>query len=148
MVKKDCYQACFAFITARIANIKHAIEQAQQASADDTKSSAGDKYETTREMMQQEIDRNQRQLMEAGQQLQLLKQLENVGTAEKIKVGSLVLTNQGWFYLSISAGELKADGKGFFAISQASPIGKLLLAKSVGTNFIFNGKTITIDQLL
>lgn len=124
------------------------MEQARQASNDDTKSSAGDKYETTREMMQQEMDRNSKLLYEAGQQKIALQQLENVESAKLVKNGSVVLTSEGNFYISISAGELNVEGQKFFAVSQASPIGKLLIGKSKNESFKFNGKEYLVKDIL
>jgi transcription elongation GreA/GreB family factor len=146
--KAIIYQACLNFIEQRLENIKEAITQAQAASVDDTKSSAGDKYETTREMMQQEIDRNKKQLFEADQQKIALKAVENVSVSEIVKNGSLVLTSNGNFYISISAGEIKTKELNAFAISQASPIGKLLIGKRLNDQFTFNGKEFIIKDIL
>ena len=61
-LKKKLYDLCIAYVQGRMDEAKLAIDEAQKASNDDTKSSAGDKYETGREMMQQETDRNMAQL--------------------------------------------------------------------------------------
>lgn len=124
------------------------MQQARQASNDDTKSSAGDKYETTREMMQQEMDRNSKLLYEAGQQKIALQQLEHVAAAKEAKNGSLVLTSAGNFYISISAGELKVGDQTFIAVSQASPIGRLFIGKQIGEELNFNGKSYLIKEIL
>lgn len=147
-LKTQLYQLCLTFIQNRIENIEYSMQQARQASNDDTKSSAGDKYETTREMMQQEMDRNSKLLYEAGQQKIALQQIENVDDAKEVKNGSLVLTSSGNFYISISAGELKVDGQTFFAVSQAAPIGKLFIGKKVGVELTFNGKIYLIREIL
>jgi len=147
-LKSHLYQLCLTFIQNRIENIEYSMQQARQASNDDTKSSAGDKYETTREMMQQEMDRNSKLLYEAGQQKIALQQIENVDAAKEVKNGSLVLTTSGNFYISISAGELKADGRTFFAVSQASPIGKLFIGRKTGAELTFNGKKYLIKEIL
>lgn len=147
-LKSALYQLCFNFIQNRIENIEYSLQQARQASNDDTKSSAGDKYETTREMMQQEMDRNGKLLYEAGQQKIALQQIENVEAAETVKNGNLVVTSSGNFYISISAGELNLQGIKYFAVSQASPIGKAFLAKKVGDEFSFNGKTYLVKEIL
>lgn len=123
------------------------MQQARQASNDDTKSSAGDKYETTREMMQQEMDRNSKLLYEAGQQKIALQQLEHAA-AKEAKNGSLVLTSAGNFYISISAGELKVGDQTFIAVSQASPIGRLFIGKQIGEELNFNGKSYLIKEIL
>ncbi|WP_316830011.1 3-oxoacyl-ACP synthase [Pedobacter aquatilis] len=147
-LKSKLYQLCLNFIQKRIENIEYSLQQARQASNDDTKSSAGDKYETTREMMQQEMDRNSKLLYEAGQQKIALQQIENVDVSPEVKNGSLVLTPSGNFYISISAGELKHDGQTFFAVSQASPIGKVFIGKKVDDELVFNGKKYLIEAIL
>lgn len=144
MNKELLFRQCMAFIDSRIQNFQSAIEQAQQASVDDTKSSAGDKYETTREMMKQEIDRNQKQLIEANQQRIFLKSLANLSPSNVARNGSLVHTSNGHFFLSISAGELKVMEERIYAISQVSPIGKLLMGKKLGDSFEFNGKPYVV----
>ena len=148
ILKSQLYQLCLTFIQNRIENIEYSMQQARQASNDDTKSSAGDKYETTREMMQQEMDRNSKLLYEAGQQKIALQQLEHVAAAKEVKNGSLVLTSAGNFYISISAGELKVGYQTFFAVSQASPIGKLFIGKQTGDELQFNGNKYLVREVL
>ena len=146
-MKSQLYQLCLAFIEQRINTANEALQQAQEASTDDTKSSAGDKFETGREMAQQDINRNKQLLADAQQQKAILLSLADVPKIEKVRSGSLVITNNGNFYISISAGQLQLEGKTFFAISAASPIGKLLLGKAIGEQFSFNGKTYFIEQV-
>jgi hypothetical protein len=147
ILKSALYEACLRFIDARIETAETALAQAQEASNDDTKSSAGDKFETTREMMQQDIFRNKRLLADAQQNLTLLNSLVDVPTAEIVKNGSLVETSQGVFYVSISAGQLTVEGKTAFAISAASPVGQLMLGKRVGETFSFNQKDFEIIDI-
>src|SRR5437868_5765592 len=117
MNKENLYQLCLKFVEQRIETAETALKQAREASNDDTKSSAGDKYETSREMMQQDIDRNKRLLMDAQENFKVLEALENIPTADVARAGSLVSTNEGKFYISISAGQLNTDEGVVFAIS-------------------------------
>jgi transcription elongation GreA/GreB family factor len=147
MNKEGLYQLCLKFIEQRIQTAETALEQAREASNDDTKSSAGDKYETSREMMQQDIDRNKRLLMDAQENLKVLEAVGHNPVSERISGGSLVHTSEGIFYVSISAGMLQFEGKTVFAISAASPIGKMLLGKTKGDQFEFNGKKYLINSV-
>lgn len=147
-IKQALYQLCVDFIDQRIQTAETALEQAREASNDDTKSSAGDKYETSREMMQQDIDRNKRLLLDAQENQRVLRAVEiNAANSDRVRHGSLVYTSQGAFYISISAGQLNVEGKSIFAISPASPIGKLLLEKKKGESLSFNGKTYIIEEI-
>ncbi|MFD0940880.1 3-oxoacyl-ACP synthase [Pedobacter boryungensis] len=146
-IKSSLYQLCLDFINERIQTAETALQQAREASNDDTKSSAGDKYETSREMMQQDIDRNKRLLIDAEENHKVLNSLRDAPFSDTARNGSLVYTNQGNFYLSISAGQLHLGKETVFAISAVSPIGKLLLGKQKGSEFDFNGKKYQIKEV-
>jgi len=96
-VKIKLYERCLAFVEQRIASSQKAIEHAQQAANEETKSSAGDKYETGRAMMQLEIEKQSVQLGEAMKLKQTLTQINPEKTTDSIQSGSLVYTDQGNF---------------------------------------------------
>jgi transcription elongation GreA/GreB family factor len=146
-IKEKLHQLCIAYVQNRMRASEEAIAEAQQAANDDTKSSAGDKYETGREMMQQETNRNLAQLNEANKLMVALNQLGIKGTSQIAEPGSLVITNNGNFYLSISAGTLELYGKSYFAVSPASPIGIKLKGTQAGDEFILNGKSYKIQSI-
>lgn len=146
-IKSSLYLLCLNFIKERIQTAEIALKQAIEACNDDTKSSAGDKYETSREMMQQDIDRNKRLLIDAEENQTVLNSLKDAPFSNIARNGSLVYTNNGNFYLSISAGQLYLDKEVFFAISAVSPIGKLLLGKQKDDEFEFNGKKYHIKEV-
>jgi len=146
--KLKLYQQCMDFIMQRINTAEVSLKQSQEASNDDTKSSAGDKFETTREMVSQDIGRTKGLLLDAQQNLQMLISLENIPTdGDAVRNGSLVYTSKGIFYISISAGQIKVDDQLVFAISFASPIGKLMIGKKVGESFSFNQNDYTIQKI-
>lgn len=147
-IKEQLYLLCLRFIEQRIQTATTALEQASEASNDDTKSSAGDKFETTREMMAQDISRNKSLLMDAQQNLQLLNSIKDIPVNDRVRNGNLAYTSQGTFYISVSAGQLHLDGESIFAISAASPIGKLLIGKQKGDTFTLNGKTYLLNDII
>ncbi len=147
LLKQEIYNLCSEYIESRIKSIENAIHAARESSIDDTKSSAGDKYETGREMMQQEIDRNTKQLFEAGKLRLVLQGISTESKDEIIKPGSLIFTNFGNFYISISAGHLKLNGQEYFAVSASSPIGMQLINRKKGDKFDFNGRDYIINEV-
>ncbi|HTK17931.1 MAG TPA: hypothetical protein VL442_00375 [Mucilaginibacter sp.] len=147
-LKKDLYALCVNYVKERIETAKQAIDDAQQSASEETKSSAGDKYETGREMMQQETDRNQAQLNEANKLLIALNQINVDTTSPSVAPGSLVITDNGKFYLSISAGALNLNGEGYFAVSPASPIGNKLMGRTTGDEFNLNGKNYKVKDVI
>lgn len=148
-IKKNILEVALERANDRIAMIESALETARDSSNDDTKSSAGDKYETSREMIQQDINRFQGQLVEANKDL---LQLSNITSAvgdktDFVKLGSLVKTNVGLYFIATSIGAIKIGDNNVFVISAASPIGQLLLGRKIGESFLFNRLNQTILEL-
>jgi len=147
-LKEVLFRQCIDYVQKRMDAAQQGIDEAQQASKDDTKSSAGDKYETGRAMMQQETDRNMAQLNEANKLKVALNTITTNTLAEQVENGSVVVTNNGNFYLAISAGVLVVDGESYVAISPASPIGLKLKGLKADDQFALNGKDYKIISIL
>jgi hypothetical protein len=62
----------------------------------------------------------------------------------KIEIGSLVETNNGWYYFSVGLGAVKMNETTIFAMNPLAPIGILLSGKTKGEKVVFNGKTTEI----
>jgi hypothetical protein len=145
--KHQLQALCLTYINERIKGAHQAIQFVQASANEETKSSAGDKYETGRAMAQLEIEKNTSQLAEAQRLKQILLQLDPSKSTETIQAGSLVITNQGRFYISIPAGQFTLEGEIYFAISPSSPIAQKLLALKVGDRFSFNRKEFEVGQV-
>jgi len=145
--KNALLAACSTYVNQRIKNAQEAIMAASDAAADDTKSSAGDKFETTREMMQQELDRHHQLLADAKRMEEVLHNLDIRVSDGPAKLGSLVTTNHGIFFIAISAGQLQIDGLPYWVISPASPLGQRLVGMQTGEQVSFNSTTYTITGI-
>ncbi len=146
-LKQQLHNLCLAYIEQRIATAQEALDMVNSSANEETKSSAGDKYETTREMIQQEIEKHSAAIAEAVKQKQLLQQISTVRRHEKIQTGSLVITDKNNFYIAISAGALMVGGKKYLAISPSSPIAIQMIDKHTGDSFAFNNITHVIKQV-
>jgi transcription elongation GreA/GreB family factor len=147
-LKQQLYQQCLDYVQQRMDAAQQGIEAAQQASQDDTKSSAGDKYETGREMAQQETDRNMAQLNEANKLKVALNQINLTLINDRVETGCVVITDTAKFYVSISAGAISAAGETYMAISLASPIGQKMKGLKAGDRFNLNDKVYKIERIL
>ncbi len=132
-------------ISEKIQKLESLIAETR-ASNNDTKSSMGDKYETSREMLQQEINNLQVQLIEQLKSQQILKNIP-ANPHKKIGLGSLVETENGLFYISISLGEIRFEDKKIYIISNESPIAKAMQGKKSGDTFIVNNLTQRIKNI-
>ena len=127
-------------ITEKIQYFENLIAETR-ASNNDTKSSMGDKYETGREMLQQEINNLQRQLNETLNQQAVLQKI-TAEPSEKVQNGALVKTNKGMFYVSASLGEIVLENQKIMTVSAESPLVKMMYGKKAGESFTIN----TIQQ--
>ncbi|MCU7617016.1 hypothetical protein NZ698_07385 [Chryseobacterium sp. PBS4-4] len=126
-------------ISEKILTFENLIAETR-ASSNDTKSSMGDKYETGREMLQQEINNLQVQLNEVLKQRDFLKSLSTKPSV-KAEKGALVKTDRGLFYISVSLSNIDLDGNKIFCISPDSPLAKVLEGRSESENISLNNVT-------
>lgn len=145
-IKKKVIQHCLDRIDERSAEIMKAIQQAEEAIQGETKSSAGDKYETSREMIQQDLDRYHKQLIQVKTDRIVLQKIELTAHAA-IGLGAIVLTDYITYFIAVSLGQQAIAGINLMVISPSSPIGALLLGNKVGDHILFNGTTQTIQAI-
>jgi len=117
-----------------------------RASNNDTKSSMGDKYETGREMLQQEINNLQRQLNEVLNQQAVLQKITS-DSSEKVQNGALVKTNKGLFYVAASMGEIMYEKQKIMTVSTESPLVKAMFGKKMGETFTINSISQDIEHI-
>ncbi|MBD2768237.1 3-oxoacyl-ACP synthase [Hymenobacter sp. BT664] len=144
MHKPALHAACAAFIEQRIAAARTAMQAAQESSSSETKSSAGDKYETGREMANAERDRNAAHMQQAQQLRAELARISPDSPCDTVRPGALVTTSLGRFYIGISAGKLEVAGEECFAVSVAAPVAVALKGLRAGEQVVFNGKPVRV----
>lgn len=147
-LKEQLHRLCTEYLASREAEIKDTITGIRTAAAGETKSSAGDKYETTREVMQQEIDLNLARLQKLRIMSATLSRISPAQNSVIAGPGAIVYTTNGNYYIAISAGRIQSGPDVFYAISAASPLGAMLAGKKAGHTFQLNGQTFTIQEIL
>ena len=146
-IKNKLHTALLQRINTQIDTINKSIQSIHESKSNETKSSAGDKFETGRAMLHLEQDQLESQLRNANQLRGKLKTLKSIPALEKIEEGSLVLTDNGTYYISIGVGKMKFEEKIYLVISSDSPIGKQLVGKSKNDIVAFNGRKIKILEI-
>lgn len=145
MNKSEILQIIQDKLSAKIDNLERLIAETR-ASNNETKSSMGDKFETSREMFQQEINTLQIQLNENRNARNSLKTI-NTNLHQTIGLGSLVETDKGFFYIAVSLGEIVFSENKIFVISTESPLGKALFGKKKDDEIALNNTKQTILNL-
>ena len=144
MVKEALLSKCNNFVNNKLATIETIMSENRIALEQESKSSAGDKHETGRAMLHLEMEKASQQLGVAKQMKEVLDKIQLNSVSKKIKLGSLITTDQAIYFLSISAGEISLGDKLYYAISPSSPIGSLLIGKEKGEKILLNSKVITV----
>ncbi|WP_452220167.1 3-oxoacyl-ACP synthase [Lacinutrix salivirga] len=147
-IKENLYNQCVAFTNKRLDTINKTITELQNSLTSETKSSAGDKHETGRAMVQLEREKAGQQLAEIQKVHQLLAKINTGNASKNIGLGSAVFTTQANYYISISAGELTIHNQKFYAIAASTPIALLLLGRTIGDKITFRDQKFTITNVI
>ncbi|MCW5514787.1 3-oxoacyl-ACP synthase [Muriicola sp. Z0-33] len=147
-IKEELYQFCSDYIDKRLVRIQKEIRGIQDSMKSETKSSAGDKHETGRAMLQLEREKLGQQLLEAEKTRQILNQVDVNQNSAIIGLGSLVHTSTNSYFIAISSGQYKMGNNTIYCISAGTPIGRELIGKSSGNRLIFKNNTTIIEEVL
>ncbi len=147
-IKYLLHAHCQQYVAERITSLQQLLDELQQSLQNETKSSAGDKFETSRAMVQAEQDRAKKQLTEAQNLKADLAPILPEKETTTIQAGSLVSTPQANYYLAIPAGKVTLDGTLYYLLSPKAPIAQLMLGKQAGEEFTFNGKTLQVVDVI
>ncbi|MCB0398492.1 MAG: GreA/GreB family elongation factor [Winogradskyella sp.] len=147
-LKEQLYSICSEILQKRLTFVQKSILDLESALQSETKSSAGDKHETGRAMIQIEREKVGQQLAEIQKNQKLLKRIDHNSKHKIIALGSIVYTSQFNYFISVSVGEINNKEVSFYAISPQSPIAKLLLGKTKDDTISFRSSTFTIVKVI
>lgn len=133
----------------KILLVQNEIKQLRSDISSDTKSTAGDKHETSRAMAQLEMEKLGSQLLDYQQQIQWIQQLNTSGNnaSDSIKTGSFIRLTNGWYFLGLGIGKVVFENKTIFCVSIQSPLGKQLFNKKIGQEVILPNLNLTIESI-
>lgn len=149
MISKETFiQHLEHHLSGKLNLLQHELDQLRTDIASDSKSTAGDKHETSRAMAQLEMEKLGGQLSDYQQQLQWVKQLQlQNNQSATIAVGSLIQLTNGWYFLGPGIGKIDYQGSSVFCISVQSPIGQQLLHKKIGQEIILPNLNLKIVNI-
>lgn len=147
-LKEQLFLACKDFISKRQLIIEKAISEIETSLQSETKSSAGDKHETGRAMLQLEREKIGNQLAEIDKQIAILSRIDLSKTNKTVSLGSVVFTTEANYFIAVGVGEIIVDSQNFYAVSTKAPISQALIGKRVGDNIVFRDKKFKITNLI
>ena len=146
-LKKELYTKCLEFAETRWLMVNTAMNEIQKSLLSETKSSAGDKHETGRAMLQIEREKTGNQLAEIQKTKEILKKINVSKTSNIVSLGSVVFTSKSNYFIAISAGNILIDNQEFYAIAIDTPIGQLLKSKQIRDEVVFRDEKIKIEKV-
>lgn len=145
--KSEIHQKLVSQLNEKLKQAQLDFALAKESRDSDTKSSAGDKFETGREMMQREMDKLSASIDTYQNQLIKLQTMDSLKSYEIIGLGSLIETNFETYYMSIGLGQITGSSETVYTISPESPIGELLIGKRMGEGIELRGRKIIIKHI-
>lgn len=146
-LKEDIIVVCEQHLKDKVQSLTNMVLELSDSANNETKSSAGDKHETGRAMMQLEQEKLGKQLKEAEEQL---AEFQKTGPGKlnlSIGQGSLIETDKGCFFIAGSIGKIQVNDKTVFVVSQRSPLALAFIGKKQKDTVVFNGVSYRINTI-
>lgn len=147
VLKQEIFSHCLQLVNSKIEVINAAMEEVNEGLKNDSKSSAGDKHETSRAMAQLENEKLARQLTEALEQKASLQALAKVTQTSKVTRGCLLKAGNQYIYISIALGRVTVNHQNVIVVSPNSPLGIILIGKKVTDTAELNGVKYFIESI-
>lgn len=134
----------YKLVSEKIDQLHLQLIELDDAIAHETKSSAGDKYETNRELLNLEKGKYIGQLTVQKNYLKLIHQIKQEKTSLIIDFGTLIQTNNLYYLMGIPLGKIIFEGELLFCLGMHAPLSQLLKRRCKGDCIEFNNNTIEI----
>jgi transcription elongation GreA/GreB family factor len=147
-LKSAVYQIAISQLKQKESLLAEERKNIIESILEEEKNSAGDKYETSRETMTQDLNSLEKQIKQSNLDLEELYRLQTIkDTPPTVQEGALVQLGTEWFLLAVSMGQVKVGDKSIFLLSKNSPLGELLVGKKKGEAIQFRGKSQSINEI-
>ncbi|MBD3628063.1 hypothetical protein [Cyclobacterium sp.] len=145
-MKRKLQRAALAMVQDKMDDLNDQIAALHEASQSETKSSAGDKYETGRESINQSRSLLEKQLSLIGQWRNKLKKIR-IGPISQVYEGALIEFGGALIWVAVPLGKLELEGREFQLVSENSPLIQVLASKREGEGAVFRGQQIEILKI-
>ncbi|MBL7473536.1 transcription elongation factor [Robertkochia sediminum] len=147
MLKEEIYRKCQELLNSRIEKYRNEIAMLKESLENEDHHSEGGEDSSSDSSVDEHYTQTMRYLDEAINLKEQLKHVDIFQDPATVKLGSLVHTNRGIFFLSVPLGAVNADGKTIIAISREAPVSQLLIGKAKHDTINFNGNLYTVEAI-
>lgn len=147
--KSKVYQTALTQLKEKEALLNEERKNIIESILEEEKNSAGDKYETSRETITQDLNTLEKQIKQSKLDLDELYRLQSIkDTPPSVQEGALLKLGADWFLMAVSIGQVKVEDTKVFLMSKNSPLGELLIGKKKNDQVNFRGKMHLIEELI
>lgn len=146
-IKEKIYAHCLQILNEKIVEMQKDLHDLTEGALNDSKSSAGDKYESTSSVIALEKEKIGIQLKEAMEQKKILEKIDISISSTQIIKGSLVKTDKANLFIAIGLGRVTIDEEKFMIISPQSPLGIKLMGLKENDIAQINGLGYFIEEI-
>ncbi len=139
---------CIGVLQNRLNTAMELIARAQEGANNESKSSAGDKYETGRAMGQLEKQMYQQQAAAIQEELSVAGATDVSGPAPIGRAGSLVVLPGVYIFVCVGIGRVIIDGMTVFIVSPNAPIARALQHQSVGDTITLGAEKLRVQSFM
>jgi transcription elongation GreA/GreB family factor len=107
-----------------------------------------DRYDAFRNQLMRRKDMHAQQLDKVLQELQALDRIDANKRPNQVDIGTIVLSDEYTYFISIGLGKVECEGRAVFAISPMVPISQALIGKKAGESVKFRDQNIRILDIL
>jgi len=145
--KTDIYHHCYWLIENKLQLLEESFRQSREDLEKESKSTAGDKHETGRAMIQLEQEKMSQQLLQTEKLLQALKQVPFKKKSHKVESGALVQTSLGLLFISVGLGETNLVNDKVYILAPSAPLVQSLLGAEEGAQINFRKQVIDVYHI-
>lgn len=132
---------------SQLAEIRQQLSELSSSSAEEEKSSAGDKYETQREMIKQSqliLD------LQLSRTEAMINQLEKtpLQACDQVQEGALVKLPIGWIWIGVALGKIADLEREYLFISTDSPLFLAIKGLKSKQSTLFRGTEMIIEDVI
>ena len=148
MHREDFLSHLEKIIDKKVLDSRKYMESIERSIHSESKSTAGDKHDTSRELMQQERNKAAQNLSNQLAMQKTLIQLKIIDANIAIGFGSLIETQGNVIFIGLALGKINYLNREIVCISPLSPLARVLEGMQVGEVCTFNEVIYEIKQLL
>ncbi len=145
-IKNKLWKKAQENLKNQVTDLQEQLDELQKAAEIEEKSSAGDKFETHQEVLNQNRTLLEKRLSSTKVMLNQLRAVP-VKVLDKVQEGALLDVPMGKIWVSVPMGKVELDGTDYQLVSSESPLIQALWELKKGESAKFRDKDVVVEDI-